>query len=257
METKSSPFDLDATTQCPLPSSIGKFQIPAESPCDLLAEELAGELVTEELVGDKMADLTGNFVVGEFAEELKHELAGDLVGDKLHDLAGNFVVGELEAELAGGGDKLTDLAEELEHELASDLVGDKLADVANNLVVGELEAELADDFGGGNVGDLAGDEFADDNLPGDLVTEDNMANDLVAEVRLAVEFACDLMDEEKQSGDKVAFEFPGSKVTSFGSDVIDLAGDLGVHLTARSYAHDKLKSDPSSNLMTGVSFAPL
>ena len=173
----------------------------------------------------------------------------ELVGDKLLDLAGNFVVGELEAELAGGGDKLADLAgnflvgefaEELEHELAGDLVGDKLADVAGNFVVGELEAELADDFGGGNVGDLAGDEFADDNLPGDLVTEDNMANDLVAEVRLAVEFACDLvagelavdlMDEEKQSGAKVAFEFPGGKVTSFGSDVIGLAGDLGVHLT--------------------------
>jgi hypothetical protein len=212
-----------------------------------LAEELAGELVMEELVGDKMADLTGNFVVGEFAEELEHELAGDLVVDKLQDLAGNFVVGELEAKLASGGDKLADLAgnfvvgefaEELEHELAGDFVGDELADV-----VGELEAELADEFGGGNVGDLAGDEFADDNLPGDLVIEDNMANDVVAEVRLAVEFACDLvrlvagelaidlMDEEKQSGAKVAFEFPGGKVTSFGCDVIGLAGDLGVHLT--------------------------
>jgi hypothetical protein len=176
---------------------------------------LAGELVTEELVGDKLLDLAGNFVVG----ELEAELAGG--GDKLADLAGNFVVGEF--------------AEELEHELAGDFVGDELADV-----VGELEAELADEFGGGNVGDLAGDEFADDNLPGDLVTEDNMANDLVAEVRLAVEFACvlvadelavDLMDEEKQSGAKVAFEFPGGKVTSFGSDVIGLAGDLGVHLT--------------------------
>jgi hypothetical protein len=191
-----------------------------------LAEELAGELVMEELVGDKMADLTGNFVVGEFAEELEHELAGDLVGDKLHDLAGNFVVSELEAKLAGGGDKLADLtgnfvvgkfAEELEHELAGDLVGDELADV-----VGELEAELADEFGSGNVGDLAGDEFADDNLPGDLVTEVRLAVEFACDFTVAGELAVDLMDEEKQSG---------GKVTSFGSDVIGLAGDLGVHLT--------------------------
>jgi hypothetical protein len=152
------------------------------------------------------------------------------------DLAGNFVIGEL--------------AEELEHELAGDLVGDKLANLAGNFVIGELEAELADEFVGGKVGDLAADEFSDENLPGDLVTEDNlagdlvaednMANDLVAEVRLAVEFACDLvvvelavdlMDEEKQSGAKEAFEFPGGKVTSVGGDVIGPDGDLRVNLT--------------------------
>ncbi len=131
------------------------------------------------------------------------------------------------------------MAEELAGELVTEeLAGDKMA------------AELADELGSGNVGDLAADEVADDKLPGDLVTEDNlsgdlvaednMANDLVAEVRLAVEFACDLvagelagdlMDEEKQSGAKVTFEFPGGKVTSFAGDVIGPDGDLGVNLT--------------------------